>query len=143
MDIPTYLKHKPILKVEEYSKIDGKYAGATDAKGLSVGFAQWNNEYQKDLSAKVWRYVKENKKWSRMSEEVPIHRVLDLTTLVCSAIIYAKKGILVGDETFNVTATHNAELIDFLKSTVNAEYEATLEPSLKRLIKVLKQIDIE
>lgn len=33
-----------------------------------------------DLSAKVWRYTGE--KWSRQSEELPIHRVFDLASLL-------------------------------------------------------------
>jgi hypothetical protein len=36
-----------------------------------------------DISAKVWRYTGE--KWSRQSEELPLHRVLDLAILVCRA----------------------------------------------------------
>jgi Family of unknown function (DUF6530) len=32
------------------------------------------------LSAKVWRYPDE--KWSRMSEEIPLHRLADLCTLL-------------------------------------------------------------
>jgi hypothetical protein len=31
----------------------------------------------------VWRYTGE--KWSRQSEELPIHRVIDLTILICRA----------------------------------------------------------
>lgn len=39
-----------------------------------------------DISAKVWRYTGE--KWSRQSEELPIHRVLDMAILVCRARAY-------------------------------------------------------
>lgn len=42
MNIPTHLKHKPIIAVENYDRIDGPYADDTDAMGLSVGIAQWN-----------------------------------------------------------------------------------------------------
>lgn len=48
----------------------------TDTKGLSLGLAQWNDRGKVDISAKVWRYTGE--KWSRQSEELPLHRVLDL-----------------------------------------------------------------
>ncbi len=45
MQIPTHLKHKPILKLEAYNKIDGKYAEQqTDTQGLSVGLAQWHSK---------------------------------------------------------------------------------------------------
>ncbi len=42
MKIPVYLKHKPVITVENYDRIDGPYADDSDAKGLSVGIAQWN-----------------------------------------------------------------------------------------------------
>lgn len=84
MKIPTHLKHKPILEVPNYDDIDGPYAGDSDAKGLSIGIAQWNTAGWTELSAKVWRNPGD--KWSRQSEELPLHRVIDLASLVCIAI---------------------------------------------------------
>lgn len=55
----------------------------SDAKGPSLGLAQWNDRGRVDISAKVWRYTGE--KWSRQSEELPLHRVLDLAILICRA----------------------------------------------------------
>jgi hypothetical protein len=81
MKIPTTLKHKPVIVSENYENVDGRYAYDTDAKGLSLGLAQWNDRGKVDISAKVWRYTGE--KWSRQSEELPLHRVLDLAILVC------------------------------------------------------------
>ena len=81
MKIPTTLKHKPVFVSENYENVDGRYAYNTDAKGLSLGLAQWNDRGKVDISAKVWRYTGE--KWSRQSEELPLHRVLDLAILVC------------------------------------------------------------
>lgn len=86
MDIPTTLKHKPVLLVKAYDAIDGRYAGHSDAKGLSIGLAQWNDRGRVDVSAKVWRYTGE--KWSRQSEEMPLHRVLDLALLIVEAKRY-------------------------------------------------------
>ncbi len=83
MDIPTTLKHKPVIVSENYENIDGRSAYHSEAKGLSLGLAQWNDRGKVDISAKVWRYTGE--KWSRQSEELPIHRVLDLAILVCRA----------------------------------------------------------
>jgi hypothetical protein len=60
MDIPNHLSHKAIVKLEDYSKLDGKYPESTDAQGLSIGLAQWSNSKDMDLSAKVWRYTGEN-----------------------------------------------------------------------------------
>lgn len=83
MEIPTSLKHKPVVVVPDYQNLDGRYAHDSDAKGLSLGLAQWNDRGKVDISAKVWRHTGE--KWSRQSEELPLHRVLDLAILVCRA----------------------------------------------------------
>lgn len=80
MRIPTELKHKPVIVSEEYEKIDGRKAPDSDAKGLSLGLAQWNDRGNVDISAKVWRHT--GGKWSRQSEEMPLHRVLDLAILI-------------------------------------------------------------
>jgi hypothetical protein len=90
MKIPTTLKHKPVIVSENYENVDGRYAFDTDAKGLSLGLAQWNDRGKVDISAKVWRYTGE--KWSRQSEELPLHRVLDLAILVCRAKLHFKEA---------------------------------------------------
>src|SRR5690554_3397927 len=86
MKIPTTLKHKPVIVSENYENVDGRYSYNTDAKGLSLGLAQWNDRGKVEISAKVWRHTGE--KWSRQSEELPLHRVLDLAILVCRAQRY-------------------------------------------------------
>lgn len=86
MKIPTNLKHKPVIVAENYENVDGRYAYKTDAKGLSLGLAQWNDRGKIDISAKVWRYTGE--KWSRQSEELPLHRVIDLAILVCRSQLH-------------------------------------------------------
>lgn len=90
MKIPTTLKHKPVLVSEDYDKVDGRYASESDAKGLSLGLAQWNDRGKVDISAKVWRHTGE--KWSRQSEELPLHRVLDLAILVCSGMLHFREA---------------------------------------------------
>lgn len=89
MKLPTTLKHKPVIVSEDYDKIDGRLADNTDAKGLSLGLAQWNDRGSVDVSAKVWRYTGE--KWSRQSEELPMHRVLDLAILIARANLYFRE----------------------------------------------------
>ncbi len=88
MKIPTNLKHKPVIVAENYGNIDGRYAYKTDVQGLSLGLAQWNDRGKMDISAKVWRYTGE--KWSRQSEEMPIHRVLDLAIFICESEKYLR-----------------------------------------------------
>ena len=93
MKIPTHLKHEPVFGIEEYNKIDGIYAGrGSDAPCLSIGLAQWNQRGSQDISAKVWRNSGaeandyQDGSWSRMSEELPIHRNIDLTIFICEVM---------------------------------------------------------
>ncbi len=90
MKIPTMLKHKPVIVSENYGNVDGRNAYKSDAKGLSLGLAQWNDRGKVDISAKVWRYTGE--KWSRQSEELPLHRVLDLSILICRTMMYFREA---------------------------------------------------
>ncbi|MFJ5562841.1 DUF6530 family protein [Lysinibacillus xylanilyticus] len=90
MKIPTHLKHKPVIVAENYASIDGRTAYHTDAQGLSLGLAQWNDRGKVDISAKVWRHT--GGKWSRQSEELPLHRVLDLAILVCETQLHFKEA---------------------------------------------------
>jgi len=84
MEIPTTLKHKPVIVVENYGDVDAR--NDSDAQGLSIGLAQWNDRGSVEASAKVWRHTGE--KWSRQSEELPLNRVLDLAILLCRTSLY-------------------------------------------------------
>jgi len=86
MQIPTTLKHKPVIIADNYQNIDGRLAYNSDAKGLSLGLAQWNDRGNIDISAKIWRHTGD--KWSRQSEEMPLHRAIDLVILICRAKEY-------------------------------------------------------
>jgi hypothetical protein len=90
MKIPTTLKHKPVIVGEGYGNIDGRYAYNTDAQGISLGLAQWNDRGKLDISAKVWRHTGE--KWSRQSEELPLHRVLDLAIFLCRTKLFFREA---------------------------------------------------
>lgn len=136
-EIPTHLSHKPIVKLEGYSELDGRFAGKTDAAGLSIGLAQWSDSKTMDLSAKVWRYTGE--KWSRQSEELPIHRVFDLASLLCASMSYAQNETLPICEDFQIELTKNSDLIDVLKGGMLKD-QKHLDESLKRLSKYLKTL---
>lgn len=91
MKVPTHLSHKPIIAVNNYDQMDGKYAGQTDAMAISIGHSQYDWD---EISLKVWRWVKIKSgkrkgklQWSRMSEEIPIHRNLDLSILFLKSLI--------------------------------------------------------
>lgn len=82
MKAPTNLKHKPIISVNNYDEIDAQYSKKTDVKALSIGSAQYDSEH---ISLKIWR--KPNQKWSRQSEEIPLHRNIDLNILLLGALL--------------------------------------------------------
>lgn len=82
MAAPTHLAHKPIVSVDDYASQDGIFKDKTDAVCLSVGRAQYDWD---EISAKVFRQV--NRRWSRVSEELPLHRVFDLGTVVLKSIL--------------------------------------------------------
>jgi hypothetical protein len=90
LKIPVTLKHKPVVVVDNYEQVDGRYAYDSDAKGLSLGLAQWNDRGKLEISAKVWRFTGE--KWSRQSEELPLHRALDLAILICKTRQYFQEA---------------------------------------------------
>jgi hypothetical protein len=77
---PQGLKHKPVFLLP-YAAYDGPYAGATDCVFLSLGWAQYD---PRSASLKALRYTGE--KWSRQSEEVPLHRAVDMVVLLAHAI---------------------------------------------------------
>jgi len=79
---PKHLKHKPIISVNQYDKIDSKYKDKTDVRALSIGEAQYN---KKEISLKVWRHT--GKMWSRQNEELPLHRNIDLNILLLGALM--------------------------------------------------------
>ena len=90
MRIPVTLKHKPVIVSDNYGNIDGRGAYQSDAKGLTLGLAQWNDRGKVDVSAKVWRHTGE--KWSRQSEELPLHMVIDLAILICRSQKYFREA---------------------------------------------------
>lgn len=82
MDVPQNLKHKPIIVVNNYNKIDALHANDTDVRALSIGQAQYGKD---EFSLKIRRHTGE--KWSRQSEEMPIHRNIDLSILWLGALL--------------------------------------------------------
>lgn len=80
--VPENLTHKPIYAINGYTAVDGYYKNDTDAVGISVGKAQWNDK-EVIPSVKVWRY---KGKWSRQSEETTFTRALDMAMLVIKVL---------------------------------------------------------
>ncbi len=79
MNAPNHLQHKPILVVNDYDLFDNN----SDAKALSIGLAQWENDTD-EISAKIFR--NNGSRWSAQSEEMPLNRVLDLAILILASL---------------------------------------------------------
>ena len=129
MKAPKNLRHKPILSVNDYEKIDAQNEEvSTDVRALSIGEAQYNNE---EISLKVWRNV--NNKWSRQSEELPIHRNIDLTILLL--------GSLLTDTTSRYPMTSlGEEIIDLNKVDKIKDFYTKNENYLKPRLEELKTV---
>lgn len=80
------LGHKPFYAIP-YENFDGIYALKTDAIYLSVGIAQYD---QSSVSVKSMRIS--NNQWSPQSEELPVHRVIDMSILVAKSLFDAQNG---------------------------------------------------
>lgn len=83
-EFPARLAHKPLF-VLDYVSYDGRFANQTDARLLSFGCSQWNP--QQELSLKVLRHS--GKRWSRLSEEIPPYRALDLSIFLAWSLFKA------------------------------------------------------
>lgn len=138
MRVPQHLKHKPIIAVNDYDKYDGMYSDSSDAKALSIGWSQWDDDY---ISAKVWRHTTgdEYGKWSRQSEELPLHRVIDLTILIVS--LYHKDINNLKPETFLKESVLNKEGLENIRTFLKSN-EKYLKPRIKELEKLLREINI-
>ena len=132
MESPKNLHHKPIMSVNDYDKIDAFNTNNTDVVALSIGRAQYDIQ---QISLKVSRHSDE--KWSRQSEELPIHRNLDLSILFLAA--------LSTDTTAHYSKSSLREIIDnysdvqFIKDFYK-ENRKFIEPRLKELKKLLNEI---
>jgi hypothetical protein len=135
MKAPKNLSHKPIVVINDYNELDGKNdASTTDAQAISIGKAQWNEE---EMSAKVWRYVHTESKWSRQSEELPLHRLLDLSILLAS--LYKEDEHSVLNKSMKEIYDNDGyeDLLRFIKDN-----EMYLKPRLKELKKTLNEIEL-
>lgn len=89
--IPKHLSHKPIVAVDHYNLMDGHYVlTGTDVESISVGYAQFDNTNPDELTAKVFRRDSHSSRWCRQSEEIPLHRCVDLCNLIVQSIMRAK-----------------------------------------------------
>ena len=128
METPKNLSHKPIISVNNYDKIDAEYTNDTNAKAISIGRAQFDNS---TLSLKVWRHTGES--WSRQSEELPLHRNLDLSILLVSSLLPRNNNY--SNSVLREEIENEADL-NFLKLFL-LKNEENLKPRLKELHRLI------
>lgn len=145
--LPQHLSHKPIYALP-YQEFDGYYVGETDMRYISVGIAQYD---ENEVSLKTFRHVGE--KWTRQSEELPLHRAVDAVHFLVKTLYASADGninipagtfhnqtdemvITREDRSYGQLATFNKYLDDrspLLTERVNALYK-----TLKQLKEVGK-----
>lgn len=84
--LPQHLAHKPVYALP-YEKFDGIYAGDTDTKYITVGLSQWNLD---EVSVKIMRHTGD--KWTRLAEEMPLHRAIDMTLFLAKVVFGQQNG---------------------------------------------------
>ncbi|WP_188066141.1 DUF6530 family protein [Brevibacillus brevis] len=157
MKIPTNLNHKPVVISDNYERVDGRFARNTDAKALSLGVTEGSSRRKVDLSAKVWRYTGEE--WSKQSEELPLHRALDMSILICRSLAHFRDAYryehyydpqepvidrvaLQGDAMNVAICTDNERLHDDIKlfSQALSNDDEMISERLRTLSKLLKDM---
>lgn len=128
---PLHLSHKPIVSIDNYAQYDGANANNTDAIALSLGFANYDSN-SGEIAAKIWRHTGD--RFSRQGEELPLHRVLDLATLIVSEMCKAK-GIEPKLE-YEIT-TNDIEARKVLMDFLNGEVGEHLNPRVEMLRDVI------
>ena len=84
---PRSLKHRPVVLLD-YARHDGIYPeDRTDCRYVSMGWAQYD---PRQLSVKILRHT--GGRWSRQSEELPLHRCIDTTALIAQTVAQASAG---------------------------------------------------
>ena len=84
---PRILKHRPVVLLD-YAGHDGLYPEhRTDCRYVSLGWAQYD---PRQLSVKILRHTGD--RWSRQSEELPLHRCIDTTALIVETVSQVSAG---------------------------------------------------
>lgn len=88
MNKPSTPNYKPVIVSENYDKVDGRFARRTDTKSLSLGLTGWSDTSTPAISAKVNVGGHTEETCPKQAEEQPLHRVLDLSILICRSIAH-------------------------------------------------------
>lgn len=132
MKAPRHLGHKPLVSVDHYDSMDGQYANNTDAKALSIGHAQYDYD---EISMKVWRRPKN--RWSPQSEELPIHRNMDLTILLLNVLLGEESNFAAQDWKISGDEREKEEIRKYY-----SEHITILKPRLKEIKELLSKMKL-
>ena len=132
-DLPRHLQHKPIIACK-YGNGFGDQS--EDVKYLSIGKAQYN---QDSASVKAIRHS--GVRWSRQSEEVPIHRIGYMMQLLLSSILIVQSNDMPKQSSLREEIAVPGEL-EFLKTQFHANREEIIA-SIMEIKNMLSQIDIQ
>jgi hypothetical protein len=141
--LPQHLDHKPVYALP-YEHFDGMWANETDVRYISIGIAQYDPG---EISIKTMRHT--GKKWTRQAEELPLHRVIDMTLFLTKALFDCQDGIVtIPPNTFpNQTSTIRISREELRTRRELARYDAFLERNallfkerLQALAKVLDEL---
>ncbi|HEY3489591.1 MAG TPA: DUF6530 family protein [Candidatus Deferrimicrobiaceae bacterium] len=140
---PLSLKHKPFFMIP-YAPFDKLFIPDTDAKYLSVGIGQWEGNEENYFTAKIWRYSGE--KWSRQSEELPLHRVVDLNIFMLIALTsQTNTNFIIPPDTFEDQP--NAIEVNKLEKSIPEEVLnrdiSLMKTRLRKLRDLLNAADID
>ena len=135
-NLPGWLTHKPVLAC----RYDEAALACEDAKFISIGKATYDADC---ASVKIWRRTDDDLKWSRQSEEIPIHRVGLCMQMLLSAIRLAQcaEGEYPA-QTALMEEIQSEDCISFLKSAIEADGGA-IKMSLLEIRKLMEEIDFE
>lgn len=132
MNAPNHLLHKPIIERPDYATIDSIFYRVgqldTDAQAISIGLSQYNPH--KEITAKMWRNPRN--KWSRQSEELPLHRVLDMAILIIENLKTNLNGMPTGTA---VSSNDDLHKIESFYKTHAPEFENRLK-EIEKAIKL-------
>lgn len=157
MKIFATSEHKPVVVSENYDRVDGRHARNTDVQALSLGLTRESDHKKAAITAKVWKNAGEN--GASQPEELPLHRVLDLSLLLCRSLAHfhdayryehfydPQKPVidriaLQGDALNVAICTDNASLQEDIKqfSQILSDDGELIGERLRSLAKVLREM---
>ena len=94
--LPQHLKHTPVYAMPYQDFDGGNGRQGNDVRFVSVGLFQDDEE---TVSIKIMRHSRE--RWSRQAEELPVHRVIDMTLFLAKVLFDSERHMIsIDKETF-------------------------------------------